>query len=320
MASLNAGNIEMHDYGNDLRSIKRNVLYRGVSELNELYSNPLRAGIALQFMKVGMLNNITEDMIGTLEENQEQMITSNLNTYESMNQQNEMEISLTHIGWYMDLSRPKGGYYDSYKNPKSKAQIENRKLIVRHHHILNEYWKRIVEEKEEIPQQESATVRMNWLYPGTAYRRIVEPLDIAEHYKMGNTNYKANRDIHYQLLESWSNTEMIHLNSVVEIRKTNLTTYSCFWADVEEALISLRDLSFGGSGHSAAHIIQEFKVFEADVMCAINNRLLSPDIFLEGSSFMKWWISYKGILRYFSIKMDQNIDIELKHYVSNMYA
>ncbi|KAJ0817078.1 putative carboxylesterase [Helianthus annuus] len=51
----------------------------------------------------------------------------------------------------------------------------------------------MVEKKDQIPQKEGTKLCKCWLYGGTNYRRIVEPLDIAELYKNGKTNYIKDR-------------------------------------------------------------------------------------------------------------------------------
>ncbi|KAK9067266.1 hypothetical protein SSX86_014592 [Deinandra increscens subsp. villosa] len=141
-----------------------------------------------------------------------------------------------------------------------------------------------------MPQKEGAKLRKRWLYGGTNYRRIVEPLDIAEYYKdQKKVNYIQNRPNHYKLLEKWSDEDKNQLKSSVVTRNkaASLTEDSCFWTHVEEALISLRNLGNGGSSNNEKEL-----EFEAYLMCSIKNYSVSPDIFLEGSSLMEWWNKY----------------------------
>ncbi|KAI3676041.1 hypothetical protein L1987_85637 [Smallanthus sonchifolius] len=96
-----------------------------------------------------------------------------------------------------------------------------------------------VDEKDRMPQKEGANLRMCWLYAGTNYGRIVEPLCIAEYYKKGNKDNIGHRPNHYILLEKWSNDP----KSSEEKRNkaSSFTEDSCFSVHVEEALISLRE-------------------------------------------------------------------------------
>ncbi|MCH94885.1 senescence-associated carboxylesterase 101-like [Trifolium medium] len=58
---------------------------------------------------------------------------------------------------------------------RSMAQLE----------CLTSYWKKMVEEAEMKPQSEGAAFRASWLYGGTTYRRMFEPLAIAQYYREG---------------------------------------------------------------------------------------------------------------------------------------
>nr|POE74490.1 senescence-associated carboxylesterase 101 [Quercus suber] len=78
-----------------------------------------------------------------------------------------------------------------------------------------------------------------------------------------------------------------------EMKKHNvassLTENSCFWAHVEEALISCKLLTNEGSSveekDSAKKELIEFEKYVLDLM---KNYAVSSEIFLPGSSFMKW--------------------------------
>ncbi|KAK4368713.1 hypothetical protein RND71_012505 [Anisodus tanguticus] len=74
-----------------------------------------------------------------------------------------------------------GGYYDSFKfsGSRSRDEVKRREEIVKHHKTLTKYWKTMVDEVENLPQKEEASFRTCWIYAGTSYKRMVEPLDIA---------------------------------------------------------------------------------------------------------------------------------------------
>ncbi|KAM0033622.1 putative carboxylesterase [Helianthus debilis subsp. tardiflorus] len=123
---------------------------------------------------------------------------------------------------------------------RTEEETESRQEILKREYFLNQYWKDTVKEKDRMPQKEGAKLRKCWLYGGTNYRRIVEPLDIAEHYKNGKTNYLNDRSDDYKLLEKWSDEDKRDSKSseVKRNKAASLTEDSCFWAHVEEALIS----------------------------------------------------------------------------------
>ncbi|KAI3670046.1 hypothetical protein L6452_41633 [Arctium lappa] len=291
MASSRGENTEIPDYGNHLKSIRRKALYRGVSESGEFNpnsnSNPLRAGITWQFKQLEVPDS--NNLIEKTEKKQAKTIEKKKNVYESTKKLNDMKISLTYMEWYMKTKRSTGGYYDSFKKPRTQKEIISQHEIVKHQRILNKYWKELVEEKNQMPQTEGTKLRKRWLYGGTNYRRIVEPLDIAEYYKKGGKDYVANRPNHYKLLEDWSNDDNEGRDPVRERKKAaSLTEDSCFWAYVEEGLILLGKLKDEGFSCN-----EELENFESKVMGEIKSYSLSPEVFLEGSSFMKWWNEYK---------------------------
>ncbi|KAI3786034.1 hypothetical protein L1987_45161 [Smallanthus sonchifolius] len=290
-----------NDYENDLKSIRRKkVLCRGVSELGEFNSKPLLEGIRLQFKEIGVLEKISNDLINKMELKQENMIKRKNNTYEPTMKLNHMKISMTYMEWYIKGRKSEGGYYDCYKKePQTRKEIEGHLESIKQVGKLNQYWEKFVEEKDQNPQKEGAKLRTRWLYSGNNYRRMIEPLAIAEHYKCGKTNYIDNRSNHYKLLETWFKEDQGDVNpSAVRNKAPNLNDDSCFWAHVEEALISLNVLKINESSNvNGDNIEKDLEKFMKDVMCAINGYSVSPDIFKDGSSLMKWWSEYDAYKR-----------------------
>ncbi|KAB1223059.1 hypothetical protein CJ030_MR2G022338 [Morella rubra] len=213
---------------------------------------------------------------------------------------NDMKINMARLEWYKKLSKDKGtGYYDSYKNETNTSDLD----VVKYKRILTCYWEELVAEVDKKPQKEGATFRTRWLFGGTNYRRMTEPLFIAEHYKNGKSDYiKTGRSEHYKLLEQWYNEDQEKAASDPLSKKANvkasLTDDSCFWALVEEARISCKLLSNGDSSVSTKNIHKANLIeFEADVLGMLENYAVTPEIFLRNSSFMQWWSEYEEIIR-----------------------
>ena len=100
--------------------------------------------------------------------------------------------------WYKKFFKQKGiGYYDSYKNGCSTNDIN----VILFKKILTDYWEEMVDESEKKPQKEGASFRTRWLFVGTNYQWMIEPLDIAEHYKGSTQDYRLSRSKHYEKLE-----------------------------------------------------------------------------------------------------------------------
>jgi hypothetical protein len=133
----------------------------------------------------------------------------------------------------------------------------------------------MVDEVEKKPQRKGAPFTTRWLYAGTNYRRMVEPLDIAEYYRDGKTDYMAKgRSKHYTLLEKWLSEDEKPASRPNNPKKQNLkgglTEDSCFWAYVEEALISVNVLSNGQSSNDMDKHKRSLIVFEDYVwVCSI---------------------------------------------------
>ncbi|GKA12455.1 senescence-associated carboxylesterase 101-like protein [Tanacetum coccineum] len=267
MASSSARNVEMHNYEEDLISVRRMVLYRGGTELGKSEFNSLKARITFQLLEVGLvdtLNNGLNDIIENIEEKQAMIVKSKTSRYKPTYILNEMKIAMMYMERYIKAKKLKGGYYSCYKNTESSDEI------IKYKHIMDQLWKTFVKEKDAMPQMERLKLRNRWLYTGTNYRRMVEPLDIAEYYKNGSRNYMAFRPNHHTLLEKWLVEDQQDRQPNGRTNETtSLTNDSCFWVYVEEAVLSLRDLEEGGSTQSVTKIEQGLAGFEANVQRAL---------------------------------------------------
>lgn len=213
---------------------------------------------------------------------------------------NDMKINMAQLEWYKKTCKDSGnGYYDSYKigSSTSDQHVEVYK------ETLKFYWERLVDEADKKPQKEGAAFRTRWLLGGNNYRRMIEPLVIAAFYRDGHTDYFKGRSKHYKLLEQWLNNDerparIPNIDSKKKNVEVNLTEDSCFWAHVEEALISC-DLLMNSNSESSIVEIHKSKLveFEVYVLGLLRNYAVSPEIFLPRSSFMAgWWKQYEKII------------------------
>lgn len=218
------------------------------------------------------------------------------NSFDHTKHRNENKIYMAYIEWYMKVTMEDEGYYDSYKNSRDKCRHEkkSREAIVKHKKILNHYWKHVVTDIEKMPKREGEIIiRTRWLN-GANYRWMVEPLDIAEYYKKGKRDYLTKgRSEHYRLLEQW---QKVNDKSIERKKACSLTMDSCFWAHVEEAILSCEILRDGHSSPEDKELSSgNLLTFEKYAMGLIVKYEVSCDIFLEGSSFMEWWKDYRRI-------------------------
>ncbi|KAM7277372.1 hypothetical protein ACFE04_019238 [Oxalis oulophora] len=129
---------------------------------------------------------------------------------------------------------------------------------------------------------------------------MVEPSDIAEFYKVkGRRDYINNRrSEHYKKLEKLLAEvgKCKDDNSNIESKKQNvdviLSEDACFWARVEDALISCECLSKDENEYSSRQDLIEFEKYVVNLM---KNYTVSPEIFFPKSSLMEWWRRYEEI-------------------------
>ncbi|MCD7466104.1 hypothetical protein HAX54_002503 [Datura stramonium] len=290
------------DYGHILEQLKNKAICRGISELPDSISNPLQAGtyLMLEATGVGKLQeNVNLSYLAmNIEKRAELQAKHKQKVFDPSKKLSITKKSMTYLEWYMKNSLEEAGYYDKYKTRRSRSrdEIESTESLIKHHRTLKLFWKRIVSEVENLPWKEGRTRRMRLLYAATNYRRMVEPLDIAEYYGRGKKDYASQgRSEHYKLLEKWFTDENIH--AYQRSKASSLTVDSCFWAYVEEAVISCEVLKDGQSSSQDQESARENLIkFEQYVMDMINNFLVSPEIFLPQSSFMLWWKEYSRVV------------------------
>ncbi|XP_022774436.1 senescence-associated carboxylesterase 101 isoform X2 [Durio zibethinus] len=309
MGLARAGNEEqlIVDYGRVVEQLESLIICKGISQLSDLMPNSLRAGTILQLEAIGLQkgqnqqlqNNDFDNLIKNLEKLEESCMLSKRKAFDPAKKLNVIKISMASLEWYKKVSKAKEiGYYDCYKNRFSRPD----KDIDRHKKLLTNYWKDIVAQTEKNPQKEPVCLRKRWLLAGATYRRMIEPLDIADYYKTGQKNYTTvGRSHHYIKLEKWLE-EAEKQNGFSISKKKNvdviLTDDSCFWAHVEEARIWCKSLDNNADASIRERELprQKLMEFEQYAMEQIKKSAVSSEIFLKGSSFMQWWKEYEKII------------------------
>ncbi|XP_065878743.1 senescence-associated carboxylesterase 101 [Euphorbia lathyris] len=303
----------MSYYGNIVENLKTRLILKGNPVLGSpAAADPLQAGIILQLEAIGYRRiqqheHEHENLIMKLREKEQRCRFYRRKALDPSRKLNEIKIKMAYLEWYKKTCKAKKiGYYDSHKNHLCNKHVSPTDIdVTKHKKFLSRYWIDMVEEAEKKPQKEGAFIRMTWLLAGTNYRRMVEPLDVAEHYANGKRNYEAEgRSKHYVLLEKWQkeSAEISTTDALPPSKKKkqnvggNLTEDSCFWAKVEEGIASREVLKDAGCDSRAKESSMQYLIeLEQYVMEQIKNYAVSPEIFLGGSSFMQWWDGYKDI-------------------------
>ncbi|KAK9995886.1 hypothetical protein SO802_020572 [Lithocarpus litseifolius] len=122
-----------------------------------------------------------------------------------------------------------------------------------------------------------------WVELGTRYRRVTEPLSIANYYRhLKNKDTGAymdrGRPKRYRFTQRW----LEHAQRM----PTGSCGESCFWANVEE----LRIKSSGQGGF--ASVKEKVLQLKEQVKKWINGNELGKDVLFKKSTFMKWWETF----------------------------
>ncbi|XP_050364872.1 senescence-associated carboxylesterase 101-like [Argentina anserina] len=286
------------DYGQILEDLKHKALYKSSTMLIKEVTDPLQASIITQLLAIGGLtqqhsSKEMKNLIRRMKKHETELLIQKKKNSSSDKKLSKMKTCLALFEWYKKESNILNtGYYDMYKrqcNPSDMNVNEYKKR-------LWNFWEDAVTKVENKPQLEGAPFGVRWLWAGTNYRRMIEPLHIAEFYKTsGASNYKngGKRPKHFILLEAW-----LEQKQATQKRKpkrqlaATSNEDSCFWAEVEDALILCNRLKNGESVNDA----EKLEEFEEYVWDGIDNHTVCPDIFSEKGSFMRWWKEYKGIV------------------------
>ncbi|KAA8540880.1 hypothetical protein F0562_024982 [Nyssa sinensis] len=166
------------------------------------------------------------------------------------------------------------GYYDAFKLQKEDRDFHANVARLE----LAGMWDEIIEMLRRYELPDGFECRKEWIKLGTNYRRLVEPLDIANYYRhlknedTGPYLIKG-RPKRYKYTQKWrEHAERLSIGSGSE---------SCFWAEVEE----LRTSNNGSFDAMEDRILQ----FEQRVYRWVSAQELGKDVFLDEATFMKWW-------------------------------
>ncbi|KAE8691545.1 SAG101 protein [Hibiscus syriacus] len=278
------------------------IIRKGVSQLGKPMLSSLQAGTILQLeairtRKEQQKRNELDNLIKKLEET---CMRNKRKVFDPAKKLNEIKIKMAFLEWYKKCAKAiETGCYDFYKNRVARSDHD----IIRHKKFLTNNWEKIVAQAEKKPQKQLVHLRSRWLYSGTTCRRMTEPLDIADYYRNGGSNYVENgRPHHYIKLEQWLEEDEKQSGVSVDSKKKQsvdviLTYDSCFWAHVEEARLCCKSMEVADIEFEQRESLRrKLKEFEAYVMEQIKKSALSSEIFLKGSSFMQWWKEYEKIM------------------------
>ncbi|KOM56810.1 hypothetical protein LR48_Vigan10g270200 [Vigna angularis] len=305
---------EVVDYGKLVENLYRKAICKDLIPRG-LYltdSTSLNASIRLQLCAaLGLTSDMQQlqhqntdiNALATKLEELEKFMSQKKVKFDPSKTLNMKKIDMANLEWYKKYCKSQGiGYYDCFKKETKKdtSKVDTSSTVsqdvILPQKSLRNYWIDMVEEAERKPQTEAAAFRTRWLFAGTNYRRMVEPLYIAEYYADGlSKDYEAKgRSRHYVVLEKWLEEDKKEKGDSKGKTKKNveliLTFDSCFWAKLEEALLLCGQLDNLKENVEAKGKLLEFENY---VYESLKKYEVSPEIFLKGSSYMTWWNKYK---------------------------
>ncbi|KAE8703458.1 zinc finger CCCH domain-containing protein 5-like isoform X1 [Hibiscus syriacus] len=171
------------------------------------------------------------------------------------------------------------GYYEAFKISKEEDDFKaNVKRLE-----LTGIWDEIIEMLNRYELPEGFESRKDWIELAIKYRRIVEPLDIANYYRHAKNEdtgpyMHKGRPRRYKYTQRWREHALrMPVGSSAE---------SCFWAEVEELLL-YRTTNPGAFEDIRERIINLERKLEE----WFRGNQISNDVFLKGSALTKWWIT-----------------------------
>ncbi|KAJ4762321.1 alpha/beta-Hydrolases superfamily protein [Rhynchospora pubera] len=193
--------------------------------------------------------------------------------------QNSSKISqaLSSLGQYKSTLELRGiSYYDSFKQQRN---LEDFNANVKRLELAG-LWDEIVEmlRRRELP--DCFEGRAEWVNLGTIYRRLVEPLDIANYYRHSKNEDTGSyllkgRPRRYRYTQRWhEQAQRIEVGS---------SSDSCFWAMVEELQFDM------GNNKAYVDVKERLLKLESDMVNWFNSGNLGRDVFLSSCSFVVWW-------------------------------
>ncbi|XP_065636258.1 senescence-associated carboxylesterase 101 [Quercus suber] len=310
LTKTNSGTPENQDpnkvfesYGKFVKNLNCKVICKANDEsLIDWTTTPLRAGIITQLVAIGLVQSQQQQnvdiniIITNTEKGAKIKAILNQQAFDPTRGLNDIKVYMAYLEQYKKVSKEERvGYYDRYKSKLDASDIKVEEYMRR----LTCYWEEMVDQAEKRPQTVGASLRTRSLFGGTNYRRMIEPLVIADYYKAGKQDYiNQGRLIHFIILEQLLKETEKPSSGPNELKKQNvassLTEDSCFWAHVEEARISCKLLSNGESNDREKERNKLIE-FENYVYGLMKNYAVSSEIFLPESSFMTWWREYREI-------------------------
>uniref|UniRef100_A0A0C9QPJ0 TSA: Wollemia nobilis Ref_Wollemi_Transcript_14737_2268 transcribed RNA sequence n=1 Tax=Wollemia nobilis TaxID=56998 RepID=A0A0C9QPJ0_9CONI len=285
---------EHTDYGDMLKHITED-LFNTRKIQNPLSDSSFEMGIELQLKAMGVDVQNYHARLALIKAGEVKK-KYDMNTAELNDQLSKNQSVMAELEGYKRYYEGRGTCY--YDFLKQQTEIKDIDANLRRTKLAN-FWNEIIDkvEKHELPSNFQS--QNKWINAGNAYRKLVEPMDIARYYRTNkdNKSYLSEgvRPHRHIVLEKWLNeknkTRRVRDNKKPRTKYASLTEDSRFWAYLEDACKDLENLHHAQSKESKENLER----FEDYVWKMIKDRSISEEIFVEQSSFMTWWQEYRVV-------------------------
>jgi len=141
-------------------------------------------------------------------------------------------------------------------------------------------WDEIIEMLRRREPPDGFEAREEWVRLGTLFRRLVEPLDIANYYRHSKNEdtgsyLSKGRPRRYKYTQKW--------HEQLQRAPAGSSLESCFWAVIEELQAEMVD------GRAFEDLRDRVVKLESDAHGWYSTGSLGKDVFLGSSSFVAWW-------------------------------
>ncbi|KAJ4973412.1 hypothetical protein NE237_006586 [Protea cynaroides] len=194
--------------------------------------------------------------------------------------------------WNLEEYREKGemreiGYYDAFKLQTEQEDYHANVTRLK----LAGMWDEIIGLLRRYELPDEFECREDWVELGTRFRRLMEPLDIANYnrFSMDKTTgaymkpeeSSEPRPSRYRYPQRW----LVHAS-----RKPAGYFESCFWFKVEDLRIRIYTSDQKENRDAAFEKVKDRVLeLEENVLQWVEEGLLRRDVFFEKSTFVKWW-------------------------------
>ncbi|KAL1559552.1 Lipase-like pad4 [Salvia divinorum] len=207
----------------------------------------------------------------------------------------KMAVSLAKINpfraeleWYKKYCDDQSGYYDSFKT----RGASRREFKVNMNRLrLGRFWDQLIEKLENNQLTRDFHKLPKYVNASNFYKLLVEPLEIAEYYRMGKHREKGHyiehgREKRFKIFDEWwGEKERGDEKSTPRSKYAYLTQDSCFWARVEEAICLIYDVVGETDAGRRGMLLDKIDKFEQYASGMVEKMEVSVDVLVKNSSY-----------------------------------